>query len=453
MLEHKVKSSILELERKEPSPLEAAEAYYFASRSIGLAEYAGAYFRGEEDVSPERYFYDQYHWLDGEDDFLDISIKAKAETAQAYREAYTARDLLEDVSSMEGVANPKMTVCIPVAINSESPERLRELLENIKRSQEHFGEDTQVILWANTQSEDGEADVRTQENYATLRSIASEYSDSAMQIKTALDIIPPESFSMSRLRQHYMDAFVGLAMEKGYEADHVITWLDADAVIWGDYLGNLFDQTHEKELGFVHPRTDYSADWARGGNKSTYDEATRAFLANEIINRAERSESETDSYEYTEESGLTFTYLTFLLSSGCDTSNPVDESESLMNGLRTSTALPVFESFQALYGNSVENQPSITSPVDREIFSAHAALSGRRIYNNIKRYGVSALPSDRLGGSVGGEYKLFTHDQTTTHEVLDSNAVYEHLEHRRQKLRSKLAQDSIARVLKSLYGK
>lgn len=454
MLEYENNSSVLELERKELTPLEAAEAYYFASRSIGLAEHGGAYFRNEVDVPPENYLRKQLSWLDEDDGFLNISAQGKAEIAREYQKACTGRDLLEDVAPTEDLDNPKMTVCIPVAINSESPERLHELLENAKKSQEDFGESTQIILWANTQSNAPEADAQTRANYEILRGIASEYSSPDLQIKIALDVIPPKDFSMSKLRQRYMDAFVGLAIEKEYEADHVITWLDADAVRLGeDYLGKLFDQTHGGELGFVHPRTDYAADWARGENKDTYDEATRAFLANEIINRAERGEPGADSYGYTEESGLTFTYLTFLLSGGCDTSNPVDESEALMNGLRTSTTLPIFESFQTLYETRTEEPLSIASPLAKEVVSARAALSGRRIYNNIKRYGVAAMPSDRLGGSVGGDYQLFTHDQPSDHEGFDSIAAQEHLENRRKNLKSSLARDSIGRVLQSLYGK
>lgn len=444
----------LELEQRESLFRSNAQWFYLACRSVGFAESNGSFFRGESEVSPEALFTKKYGPIDDVDDLLSASTNERG-IADERQKVAARRELLEKADVDQEHDTPRMTICVPIAINSETPEMLTSLLQKVSKGQEDFDDSLQVILWANTNTDTAESRSQAQSNYDALKELAAQYDHPQLQIQTALDIIPSEDFSMSKLRQRFMDAFVGLAMDEDYTTDHVVTWLDADAAMIGqDYFGKLYDQTHKDEVGFVHPRVDYIADWAVGQNKSTYDDATRAFLANEIINRTMRNEDTPELYEYTEESGLTFTYLTFLLSGGCDTNNPVDESESLMNGLRTAESMAVFTALQELHTDTIETDLDVSRPYDKEVREAHMALSGRRIYETIKHYGVAALPTDRNGGAITPNYQLFSHLGNESEQPLDPAAVEQHLETRkRQDLKSELSRTAIDRVIGNLYPK
>lgn len=443
-----------ELEQREALFRSNAQWFYLACRSVDFAENNGSFFRGESNINPEALFTKKYGHINDEDSLLSASTNQRG-IANERQKVTVRRELLEKTGTDQEHDVPRMTICVPIAINSETPEMLTSLLQKVSKGQEDFDDSLQVILWANTNTDTDESRLQAQSNYDVLKELAMQYDHSQLQIQTALDIIPSEEFSMSRLRQRFMDAFVGLAIDEDYTTDHVVTWLDADAAMIGqDYFGKLYDQTSKDEVGFVHPRVDYIADWAVGQNKLTYDDSTRAFLANEIINRTMRNEDAPELYEYTEESGLTFTYLTFLLSGGCDTNNPVDESESLMNGLRTVESMDTFAVLQDLHVDMTQTDLNVSRPYDKEVREAHMALSGRRIYETIKRYGVSALPTDRQGGAVNPNYQLFSHLGDESEQPLDPAAVEQHLETRkRQDLKSELSRRAIDRVIANLYPK
>lgn len=126
---------------------------------------------------------------------------------------------------------PDITICVPVALTAEDHDTVKASLEQVSNSL--TDKTGHVVVWGNYFPDDcGDKVIPEQDmisKYETMKTGLEEISASNpnMHISFALDEIAG-SKSMTRVRQNFMDAVVGLAIKHNYPLDHPISWIDAD---------------------------------------------------------------------------------------------------------------------------------------------------------------------------------------------------------------------------------
>ena len=147
--------------------------------------------------------------------------------------------ILENQKRVESVsqkpANTGMTVCIPLAIRYETPETIERLMQQIISASNGVENGVNVLIWANAKYKDHEEFSSVEQevitSYKELRQQLQrlEQESDAVTISTAMDkIVPDEQFSMSQIRNNYMEAITGRLIDGEIDETHPIVWLDAD---------------------------------------------------------------------------------------------------------------------------------------------------------------------------------------------------------------------------------
>ena len=255
--------------------------------------------------------------------------------------------ILENQKRVESVsqkpANTGMTVCIPLAIRYETPETIERLMQQIISASNGVENGVNVLIWANAKYKDHEefssVEQEVSMSYKELRQQLQrfEQESDAVTISTAMDkIVPDEQFSMSQIRNNYMEAITGRLIDGELEEDHPIVWLDADTTrIRPNTLSAIQRHVKKDPYKFYHPDINYSLEWLEGKRPEEWDVNSKLLFIDEMAQRehkrvaVEKGFPIFDRY-YPDESGLSFSLYSFLKAGGIDTNDPLNESHSLL---------------------------------------------------------------------------------------------------------------------------
>jgi|GEM_PF-5128887 hypothetical protein len=129
-----------------------------------------------------------------------------------------------------------MTVCVPLAIRHETPETIERFMQQIINASSNVENGVNVLIWANAKYNENEnsIDVKQQSEalYEELRQklldLENKPESANITISTALEVVPSSEFSMSQIRNNYMEAITGRLIDGEIDETHPIVWLDAD---------------------------------------------------------------------------------------------------------------------------------------------------------------------------------------------------------------------------------
>lgn len=363
------------------------------------------------------------NFIDERADFLEESDETSFESL------LENHSLLEDIGEKPeaDTTEPACTVCIPVALLREDITTIDRTISLLAEAQKKMGKPVEVILWTNARYEDGNQEAIEQEasqRYDSLKEHLRGSTNDALRLRSALQVLPKERATMSQLRANYMDAVAMEGVERGYGFEHPVIWVDADMTQMTDNtLQELEAGVRNFDAKFLHADVRYSADWAERTGLEKQDDATRAFVVNEIQRRQDNRlrSSKDSSAEYIEEWGLAFALGTYLKAGGVNTEFPVDESRNLLEATldrelkaisnrvyKDSKNLRLQEEY--VEGGDLDSiVPSFLWPTDeppqhlKYIKSAHIGGSGRGQYEKIKQNGVDSLVNNGTG-----KYELFS---------------------------------------------
>lgn len=370
------------------------------------------------------------------DELLTRGLDDDKATKLGLESMYKNYDLLQTVVEGAGEkTEPDYTICIPVAITKENPAQVLKLIQSIAKSRRDESESIEIVVWANAKysGEDEESTrLQAQSEYdELLHSMQDEEVSANVSIKTALQVVSSDSFSMSQLRSNYMEAVSIEGYEEGYSFQRPVIWLDADVIsLSKGALGNLAGSIKSFDAYYVHADVNYAIDWAVDTPLDQLDDTTKAIIINEtdrrryskLIGRYEESGRE----QYPEESGLGFSNGVYLNSTGMDLRFPVDESLYLMDSTRYISSFGPELLIPENMSDTVDDIPLFKS-----IETSKMRISARRQYEVAKRKGAAGLVDADVSG-YGGE--LFTDiDQSdavsapitreSINEMIRSNAV------------------------------
>lgn len=240
-------------------------------------------------------------------------------------------------------ANTGMTICIPLAIRYETPETIERLMQQIIGASNGVENGVNVLIWANAKYKDHEelssVEQEVSMSYKELRQQLQrlEQESDTVTISTAIDeIIPDEQFSMSQIRNNYMEAITGRLIDGEIDETHPIVWLDADTTrIRPNTLSAIQRHTKKDPYKFYHPDINYSLEWLEGKRPEEWDVNSKLLFIDEMAQREHKRVAVEKGFKildraYPDESGLSFTLSKFVNSGGLDTSDPIDESSHLL---------------------------------------------------------------------------------------------------------------------------
>ena len=149
-----------------------------------------------------------------------------------------------------------------------------------------------VLIWANARYKDHEefssVEQEVSMSYKELRQQLQrlEQESDTVTISTAIDeIIPDEQFSMSQIRNNYMEAITGRLMDGEIEENHPIVWLDADTTRIRPNTLSTIQKCIQKYPQFYHPDIDYSLEWLEGKRPEEWDVNSKLLFIDEMAQR------------------------------------------------------------------------------------------------------------------------------------------------------------------------
>lgn len=255
--------------------------------------------------------------------------------------------ILENQKRVESVsqkpANTGITICVPLAIRYETPETIKRLMQQIISASNGVENGVNVLIWANAKYKDHEefssVEQEVSMSYKELRQQLQclEQESDTVTVSTAIDeIIPDEQFSMSQIRNNYMEAITGRLIDGELEEDHPIVWLDADTTrIRPNTLSATQRHIKKDPYKFYHPDINYSLEWLEGKRPEEWDVNSKLLFIDEMAQREHKRVAVEKGFNildraYPDESGLSFALYGFLKAGGLDTSDPIDESSRLL---------------------------------------------------------------------------------------------------------------------------
>lgn len=257
------------------------------------------------------------------------------------------RSIIENQKRVESVsqkpANTGMTVCVPLAIRYETPETIERLMQQIISASNGVENGVNVLIWANAIYKDHEefssVEQEVSMSYKELRQQLQrfEQESDAVTISTAIDeIIPDEQFSMSQIRNNYMEAITGRLIDGEISETHPIVWLDADTTrIRPNTLAAIQRHIKKGPYKFYHPDINYSLEWLEGKRPEEWDVNSKLLFIDEMAQREHKRVALKKGFNildraYPDECGFSFSLYKFVTSGGLDTSDPIDESSRLL---------------------------------------------------------------------------------------------------------------------------
>ena len=255
--------------------------------------------------------------------------------------------ILENQKRVESVsqkpANTGMTVCVPLAIRYETPETIERLMQQIISASNGVENGVNVLIWANAKYKDHEefssVEQEVSMSYKELRQQLQRFEQESdtVTISTAMDkIVPDEQFSMSQIRNNYMEAITGRLIDGELEEDHPIVWLDADTTrIRPNTLSATQRHIKKDPYKFYHPDINYSLEWLEGKRPEEWDVNSKLLFIDEMAQREHKRVAVEKGFKildraYPDECGFSFSLYKFVNSSGLDTNDPIDESSRLL---------------------------------------------------------------------------------------------------------------------------
>ena len=229
-------------------------------------------------------------------------------------------------------ANTGMTICIPLAIRYETPETIERLMQQIIGASNGVKNGVNVLIWANAKYKDHEEFSSVEQevitSYKELRQQLQrlEQESDTVTISTAIDeIVPDEQFSMSQIRNNYMEAITGRLMDGEIEENHPIVWLDADTTrIRPNTLSAIQRHIKKDPYKFCHPDINYSLEWLEGKRPEEWDVNSKLLFIDEMAQREHKRVALEKGFKildraYPDECGFSFSLSNFVNSGGLDT--------------------------------------------------------------------------------------------------------------------------------------
>ena len=255
--------------------------------------------------------------------------------------------ILENQKRVESVsqkpANTGMTICVPLAIRYETPETIERLMQQIISASNGVENGVNVLIWANAKYKDHEefssVEQEVSMSYKELRQQLQRFEQESdtVTISTAMDkIVPDEQFSMSQIRNNYMEAITGRLIDGELEEDHPIVWLDADTTrIRPNTLSAIQRHIKKDPYKFCHPDINYSLEWLEGKQPEEWDANSKLLFIDEMAQREHKRVALEKGFKildraYPDECGFSFSLSNFVNSGGLDTNDPIDESSRLL---------------------------------------------------------------------------------------------------------------------------
>lgn len=315
---------------------------------------------------------------------------------------------------------PELTVCIPIAEESENIKSIARTMDQIVKAQRTFGRSIQVLAWANRIGETAKR--QRKPAYAEIVQLLSSYSRPDLSVLAAHDDIatlPPLHRSMSVVRQHMMEGLLSQAIENNYPLTHPVLWLDADTTFIGkDTFNQITTNVVPDAIGVFRPTLDYSVDWLNG-DSANFDNATKAFVIDELARRKSwkrfnRTEIED---QYLQECGAYFSLATYLMAGGVDVKT--HETGGLLFSIDTLESSCYTKQVKQDYQTALGRPLNIAQSYGIHTPEVRIATSGRRFYWQVRRKGNSGLIEPRAN-SIERTYETHidnhhTDDTTETH--------------------------------------
>jgi len=296
--------------------------------------------------------------------------------------------LLGNVKEREQQGETSGTIGVPVAILTENPDTLADVIEKVSATAESS---VDVVVWANAKySSDNEDEVKAeaQRNYDYLVDKLQKIDNDDLRIQGGLQILPEDELFMSVIRSNYMDAIAIDSVKQGYGFDHPILWVDADTTfISKGVVRNIASSVRNHDAYIVHANSLLTVDWASGRPLGELDDATKAVAVNEIRRRQLYREDDPDKFPgaYIEESGFAFALGIYLKTDGVKTSTAINESGWIVENIVANEIIdgPMFP--ERLQGHDKKTN------MFKLIRSAKLGTSARRHYELAKESGATAL--------------------------------------------------------------
>ena len=155
-------------------------------------------------------------------------------------------------------------------------------------------------------------------------------------ISTALEVMPNSDFSMSQIRNNYMEAIIGRLIDGEIDETHPIVWLDADTTrIRPNTLAAIQRHIKKDPHKFYHPDINYSLEWLEGKRPGEWDVNSKLLFVDEMAQREHKRVAIKEGLRivdrcYPDEPGLSFSLSLFILANGLNTKDPINESHWLL---------------------------------------------------------------------------------------------------------------------------
>ena len=244
----------------------------------------------------------------------------------------------------EKVTNTGMTVCVPLAIRHETPETIERFMQQIINASSNVENGVNVLIWANAKYNENEnsIDVKQQSEalYEELRQklldLENKPESANITISTALEVVPSSEFSMSQIRNNYMEAITGRLIDGEIDETHPIVWLDADTTrIRPNTLSAIQRHIKKDPCKFYHPDINYSLEWLEGKRPEEWDVNSKLLFIDEMAQREHKRVAVEKGLRildrcYPDEPGLSFSLYGFILAGGLNTKDPINESHWLL---------------------------------------------------------------------------------------------------------------------------
>lgn len=307
-------------EQNSGDTIGTAVDHYIHTRAFIIKVYEGGR-RRVSDINELRYSID--HQLN---DYIRRQIRSNQEKIEPLNER---------------PANTGMTICVPVAIQSETPETIERLMQQIATASAGVEGGVNVIIWANAKTTPTQKQFIQEQCkplYNHLRQQLTPFDSNTVTINTAFEAIDTDSFILSTIRGNFMETVIARLMNGEIDIDHPVLWLDADTTrIRPKTLRAVQQDIKERPFGFCHPDIAFSLEWLEGISPHDWDPYSRLLFVDEMAQRAFNRvaclqgnvPTPINDRVYAEESGLAFPISTYLASGGLRQKDRMGESALL----------------------------------------------------------------------------------------------------------------------------
>jgi hypothetical protein len=298
------------------------------------------------------------------EDYLQTNAEADDSGADELRETYY--ELRERDQKINYDHEPLATIAVPIAIHNETPETILHTLSEVVHQDK--ADETEVILFANHPEDLSEEEKSAAQQ--KLDDIVVQFGNAENQVPLAVRSVlreyPPDELHMGNIRKDMMDLITVDALDRGYNFDHPVLWLDADTrKMSRNTVVTLADSIRDPQAGDPIRRANilFGLD-----DTTEMDDAKRMVAAFELMRRSRVREGKNAGYS--EEHGTIISLGAYDLVGGTNREEPINEAKSLKDNFKK--AKNEYEQVlnKAKPGATVPRRESLILPSARIVSSA-----------------------------------------------------------------------------------